>query len=24
VDNPQANELISRNYRKPFVVPVEV
>ncbi len=24
VDNPHANELVSRNYRKPFVVPTEV
>jgi hypothetical protein len=24
VDNTQANELVSRNYRAPFVVPAEV
>jgi hypothetical protein len=24
VDNPQANELVTRNYRQPFVVPTEV
>jgi hypothetical protein len=24
VDNPQANELLSRNYRQPFVVPAKV